>query len=229
MSFLVTRDAKSDQILGRVITQSTPRLNVMDLKIPRSSRTIGNASRLAPGLHGRAGDRLQDQASSVAVWIGSQSKDDLNVLEELLPLRLRKAEYQPSESRQKSILVARLQARPRQKIRADHLQAVAARLVAPEHQSRCFERLLDHRKLALVSLEIEDLPRLGLFAGQVMIDLALEFLPAASYWLCAPRVHNRTPADPAAPPSPIPVPSSIRSARSSRLRIGVRCSWMAIR
>ncbi len=56
--------AESDQILGSVITQSAPRLNggLEDLPL---ARTIGNASRLAPGLHGRVGDRLQDQASSV--------------------------------------------------------------------------------------------------------------------------------------------------------------------
>lgn len=36
VSFLVTHNAKSDQILGRVITQAAPRLNVMDLKILRS-------------------------------------------------------------------------------------------------------------------------------------------------------------------------------------------------
>jgi len=32
MSFLVAPNTKSHQILGRVITQSAPRLNVMDLK-----------------------------------------------------------------------------------------------------------------------------------------------------------------------------------------------------
>jgi len=31
--------------------------------------------------------------------------------------------------------------------------------------------------LALVRLEIEDLPRLGVFAGHVAIDLALKLLP----------------------------------------------------
>jgi hypothetical protein len=33
MGFLMARRAKGDQILGRVITQSAPRLNVIDLKI----------------------------------------------------------------------------------------------------------------------------------------------------------------------------------------------------
>ena len=42
----------------------------------------------------------------MAVWIEFQSRDYLNGLEELFPLRHRKTEYQPSEGRQKSILVA---------------------------------------------------------------------------------------------------------------------------
>jgi len=33
VSFLVTEDAKSYQILGRVIAEAAPRLNVMDLKV----------------------------------------------------------------------------------------------------------------------------------------------------------------------------------------------------
>jgi hypothetical protein len=36
VSFLVTHDTKSDQILSRVIAEAAPRLNVMDLKIFRS-------------------------------------------------------------------------------------------------------------------------------------------------------------------------------------------------
>jgi hypothetical protein len=31
--FLVTHDTKNDQILGSVIAQSTPRLNMMDVKV----------------------------------------------------------------------------------------------------------------------------------------------------------------------------------------------------
>ena len=41
MGLLVTANTKSQQILGRVITQPTPRLNVMDLK------TLDRAARLA--------------------------------------------------------------------------------------------------------------------------------------------------------------------------------------
>jgi len=54
------------------------------------ARTIGNASHLALALPGRAGDKLQDQASTVAAWSGSPSKRDLDFFKELLPLRFRK-------------------------------------------------------------------------------------------------------------------------------------------
>jgi hypothetical protein len=78
------------------------------LEEPRSSRTIGSASCLAPRLYGRADDRLQDQASSGAVWIEFQSTDYLNAFQKLFALRHRKAEYQPSEGREKSIRVTGL-------------------------------------------------------------------------------------------------------------------------
>ncbi len=42
MSFLMARRAESDQILGSVIAQSAPRLNVMDLKILRSSAPLAS-------------------------------------------------------------------------------------------------------------------------------------------------------------------------------------------
>ena len=93
-----------------------------------------------------------------------------------LPLRLRKSNYQSSERRQKSILIPRFQAHSRQKIRADHLQAIPSGLVAPKHQARCLECLLDDRQLALVGLEIEDFPRFRFLAGQVLRDLPFEFL-----------------------------------------------------
>ena len=64
------------------------------------ARTIGNASRLAPGLRGRAGDTFLHQASSVAFLHGSQSKRHLHFFKELLPLRFRKTNDQPSEARQ---------------------------------------------------------------------------------------------------------------------------------
>lgn len=62
------------------------------------ARTIGIASRLAPGLPGKARDKLQGQAASVVVLLESLSNRDLHVFKELLPLRLWKANDQPSEA-----------------------------------------------------------------------------------------------------------------------------------
>src|ERR1700694_3901155 len=62
----------------------------------RCTRRIGNASRLAPGLCGRAGDKLRGQASSVAVWHEFESKRHLDMVKKLLPLRLGKTKYQSS-------------------------------------------------------------------------------------------------------------------------------------
>src|SRR6266403_5607851 len=65
-----------------------------ELEDPRCTRTIGNASRLALRLHGRAGDTLQGQASIVVVWHASPSNRQLDVFKQLLPLGLWKANYQ---------------------------------------------------------------------------------------------------------------------------------------
>jgi hypothetical protein len=77
------------------------------------ARTIGNASHLAPGLPGKAGDKFQGQAASGAAWRVSLSKPHLHFFKELLPLRLRKTNDQSSEARQEGILVTRLQAHSR--------------------------------------------------------------------------------------------------------------------
>jgi hypothetical protein len=44
---------------------------------------------------------------------------------------------------------------------ADHLQALAPGLVRSQHQRCRLQRLLHHRQLALVELEIDDLVGLG--------------------------------------------------------------------
>ena len=93
---LMALDAKSYEILSRIIPPGGSGARCDELEDPRYTRTIGNASRLALRLHGRAGDKLQDQASSVAVWHGSRSKCDLNVFKKLLPLRHRKTNDQTS-------------------------------------------------------------------------------------------------------------------------------------
>jgi hypothetical protein len=70
------------------------------LEGPPFARTIGSAIHLAPGLHGRAGDTLPDQASTVGTWRGFPSKRDLHFFKKLFPLRLRKTYDQPREARQ---------------------------------------------------------------------------------------------------------------------------------
>ena len=97
------------------------------LEDPRCTRTIGNASHLALGPHGKACDKLPDKVSSGTAWHGSRSKRHLHFFKELLLLWLWKTNDQPGETRQQSISVARLQARSRQKIRADHSASASGR------------------------------------------------------------------------------------------------------
>ena len=72
-----------------------------------------------------------------------------------------------------------------QEVGADHLQAVAPRLVRSQHQSRGLERLLDHRNLALVELEIHDLRQFRVFSGQLCLNLPADYNKgsAAPYYL----------------------------------------------
>ena len=67
---------------------------------PPFARTIFIASNLAPGFPGRAGDKLQYQASSVAALRGFPSKRHLDFFKELIPLWLRETNGQPGEARQ---------------------------------------------------------------------------------------------------------------------------------
>ena len=69
------------------------------LEDPQCAHTAGIASRLSPKLHSKAGDKLQDQASSGVALLGSHSKGHLHFFKELLSLRLRKTNDQPSEAR----------------------------------------------------------------------------------------------------------------------------------
>ena len=66
--------------------------------------------------------------------------------------------------------------RPGQEIRTDHLQAISPRFVLTEHESGDLERLLDYRNLALVELELDNLPRLSFLARQMLFDFTLESL-----------------------------------------------------
>ena len=64
VSFLVTCDTKSHEVLGCVIAEATPRLNVMDLKILQFARRLGSANRPVTGLHDRDADSFQGRAQA---------------------------------------------------------------------------------------------------------------------------------------------------------------------
>src|SRR5712675_580455 len=61
-----------------------------------------------------------------------------------------------------------------EKIRTDHLQAVTARFIGPQHQTGSFKGFLDHGQLALINLEVDNFPRLRFFAGQMPFDLSFK-------------------------------------------------------
>lgn len=82
---------------------------------------------------------------------------------------------EPSQCDEQFVFLAGLQARSGEEIGADHLQAIAPLFARSEHQRGGLKRLLEDHKLALVDFEIEDLPRLRLFASEVLFDLVLEY------------------------------------------------------
>jgi hypothetical protein len=65
VSFLVAHGTKNDQILGHVIAEATPRLDVMDLKILRSPAELAT-----PAIP------LQDSAAELAIslWFEFQAR-----------------------------------------------------------------------------------------------------------------------------------------------------------
>src|SRR5882724_562528 len=61
-----------------------------------------------------------------------------------------------------------------EKIGTDHLKAITARLVRPQHQRSRFKSLLDDRYLTLIELEVDDFPGLGIPARKMSLDFILE-------------------------------------------------------
>ena len=74
-----------------------------------------------------------------------------------------------------------LKIRSREKIRTDHLQAIASRLVCAKHQAGSFDGPLNHRQLTLVKLEVDDLPRLRFLPRQVSLDSRLNSFGILSF------------------------------------------------
>jgi hypothetical protein len=79
--------------------------------------------------------------------------------------------------RQSNLRISIVQVRAGQKIRTDHLQAVAPGLVGAQHQGRDLHRLFDDRNLRLVELEVDNLPRFRfpprLFPFHLLLELVL--------------------------------------------------------
>ena len=68
---------------------------------------------------------------------------------------------------QDSFLGLQLQGGAREKIGADHFEAVTARLVRAQHQSSCFKGFFNNSQLTFIDLEIQNFPRFRLFPRQV--------------------------------------------------------------
>ncbi len=133
---------------------------------------------------------------------------------------------------QQNLRVAAIHVCPSQKICTNHLQAVAPGLVRPEHQGRDLDRLLDHRELALINLEIDQLRRLAVLAGQLFLHFPLQLrlghLPGSVQPGCTfEALALVVPAWPTLGPWPIP-PVSAPSARIAMRRIRTKAARAAL-
>ena len=93
----------------------------------------------------------QVRAAGADFSVESDSRRFLGHVVQKRPLLFAGEELEEPQSRlQENIGIFILQIRSCQKVCADHLQAVAAGLVAAQHQSRRLDRLLHDRNLAFV-------------------------------------------------------------------------------
>jgi hypothetical protein len=92
--------------------------------------------------------------------------------EECLPLVARQELEELPDRIQQYFRIPVVQIRSRQKVRTDHLQTVAARLVSPQHQGCRLDRLLDDGNLALIDFEVDQLRRLRFLPGQFLLYLS---------------------------------------------------------
>ena len=100
VSVLVALDAKSYEILSRVIAQSAPRLNVMDLKIFHPPARLATPAISLQNFTAELAISFRIKPQAWPLCDGSLSKRHLHFFKELLPLRLRKTNDQPGEARQ---------------------------------------------------------------------------------------------------------------------------------
>src|ERR1035438_20179 len=96
-----------------------------------------------------------------------------------------------------------------QEVGADHLQTVAARFVASEHQSRYLQCLLDHRNLVLVDFEVDQLRRFLFFSCQFLLHCPRELFSRHG----AGFVHPGCAIEPDPPPAPASPTPSLSSSR----------------
>ena len=82
----------------------------------------------------------------------------------------------------------------------------------PSIKRRRLDRLLEHRNLALVELEIDNLPGFRFLARQFLLHFPLELIFRQRARLVQPGCTIELLPIPAAPLSPAPVPSSIPPA-----------------
>jgi hypothetical protein len=80
----------------------------------------------------------------------------------------------------------------RKKIGTDHLETITPRFITSQHQSSRIDGFLDYGHLALVKLEVDNLPGFRLLPREVPFDLALKSLLRQSLSLVQPRLHNRS-------------------------------------
>jgi len=101
----------------------------------------------------------------------------LDLLDKRLPLFAGQELEKPCDRGQKHIGLSAIEVGSRQEIRADHLQTIAAGFVRTQHQGCRLNGLLNHRDLALIELEVDDLGRFAVLAGEVLVDFAFELIP----------------------------------------------------
>ncbi len=95
----------------------------------------------------------------------SESRGLSQLFQELVSLRRRQELIKARDGEVQDVGVGVLKAGAAEEIGTDHLQAIAAGFVGTQHEGGCLYGLLHHRQLALVELEVDDLPGLGLLAG----------------------------------------------------------------
>src|SRR5580698_9466167 len=118
--------------------------------------------------------------------------------------------------------------RTRQQVSADHLQTVASRPVASQHQSRCLNRSLHHSMLALVEFEVVISQGSVSFPVSSFSTSCLNCSFGISRALCNQVAQSkccRSRRATLANSSPFVQPTAFSSLRAC----GGKCSWMDIR